>query len=155
MYKNSPPASPKMYELIWKDSSAIPSTSPRNAVQAEAKLKASALLTDIPELINMAKSPKSTPSFNAIILKNVCERWLTKFMRKFFKYNGQADAETGEGALRKAGADGDTVDEIVNSISDNDHPGHGRDRRETTFSPDRRSSSVGQVVVTPVMESHL
>jgi hypothetical protein len=93
-------------------------------VQAEAKLKASAFFTDIPELINMAKSPKSAQSFSAIILRKVCARKLTKFMRKLFKYNRKADAETGEGALREAGADGDAVDEIVNSVADNYHPGH-------------------------------
>lgn len=59
MYKKSPPARPKMYELISKDSSTIPSTSPKNAVQADAKLNASAFFTDIPELIKMAKSPKN------------------------------------------------------------------------------------------------
>ena len=65
-------------------------------------------------------------------------------MGKLLANDGHGDADAGEDGFGEGGADGQPVDEVVESVAEDDHPGDGGDVR-------RSARRRGQLVRMPVM----
>ena len=53
-------------------------------------------------------------------------RPLTELVRQLLAENGQADADAGQDVLAEGGADAQAVQEVVEAVAEDDHPGdHG------------------------------
>lgn len=68
-------------------------------------------------------------------------------MGKFFADDGDGDADAGQDGLGEGGADGQTVDEVVESVAEDDHPGDGGDVRSSSGS----GREIVRVTVMPVV----
>ena len=54
-------------------------------------------------------------------------------MRKLFTEYGDADADARQDGLGESGSDGEAVDEVVNAVTEDDHPCDGRNFRATSL----------------------
>lgn len=54
-------------------------------------------------------------------------------MWQFFTHDGQTDGDAGEDGLREGRPNGYPVDEVVETITEYDHPGHCTDHRVLTL----------------------
>ena len=57
----------------------------------------------------------------------------TEFVRKFFAHDRQGDADSRRDGFVERGPKGEAVNEIVETVAENDHPGQSGDRRVPTF----------------------
>ena len=68
-------------------------------------------------------------------------------MGKLLANDGDGDADSGQYGLGESGADGQTVDEVVQTVSEDDHPSDGGDVR----SPARGDGEIVRVAVVTVI----
>ena len=72
---------------------------------------------------------------------------VSEFVRELFAEDGQADADPGQGGLREGGPDAQAVDEVVDAVAKDDHPGHGGDRRLGTVARGTYQTSATYILV--------